>query len=117
KSSPKPFQNSRRKCVQPPRDASSNARPSCATKRGSYARKCCKIWPDMGLARELCVSDPLPRASIDASPYRARPSGARLSPLTRGTNVSPPCKGGEPPGAPKGEPDRAKHNKGRGGRG
>src|SRR5438132_14342167 len=43
----------------------------------------------MGLAQELCVSDPLPRF-------------ARPSPLTRGTNVSPPCKGGEPPGAKRG---------------
>src|SRR5881396_3289160 len=48
----------------------------------------------LGLSSISC-SGVRPPSFIDASPYRARLS-------TRGTNVSPPCKGGEPPGAKRG---------------
>src|SRR5437016_10095694 len=43
KSSPKRSQNSRPKCAPPRKNSSLSAPPSCATKRESCARKCCKI--------------------------------------------------------------------------
>src|SRR5438477_12326708 len=67
-----------------------NSLAQMVRKQRSGQRKC------ESKAEENMTCERPPAASIDASPYRARPSG-RPSPFARGIKVSPPCKGGEPP--------------------